>query len=72
MVKKKLSNDDAKKEYLVDSLRYSISFPLLLILLVLLWHWNYPVAFWIFFGLIILESFSIVIKMNKRHKMLFR
>ena len=50
----------------IDSIRYTISFPLFLIFLVLLRHWNYNLAFWIFFGLIIIEYIAITYKMNKQ------
>jgi len=71
MAKNKLVSEDTKKEYLIDSLRYSITLPLFLIFLVLLWHWNYKLAFWIFLVLIIVEYAGIIIKMNKLRKRLF-
>ena len=71
MAKNKLVNEDTKKEYLIDSLRYTITLPLFLIFLLLLWHWNYNLAFWIFLALIVIEYAGIIIKMNKLRKKLF-
>lgn len=71
MAKNKLVNEDTKKEYLIDSLRYTITLPLFLIFLLLLWHWNYNLAFWIFLALIVIEYASVMIKMNKLRKRLF-
>ena len=48
-----------------DSLRYTLALPLYLIFLVLLWHWNYYSAFYIFSVLIAIEYISIIYKMNK-------
>ena len=71
MAKKKLDKESAKREYLIDSLRYTITLPLLLVFLILLWHWDYTVAFWIFLVLIVIEYIAIIIKMNKTRRKLF-
>jgi len=67
-----MTNEDIKKEYLIDSLRYSLGLPLWAIFLVLLWQWNYRIPFWIFLGLVILEYITTTIKMTKLKKKFFK
>ncbi len=55
-----------------DSLRFTLALPLYLIFLVLLWHWNYVVVFWIFLALMIVEYASVTYRLNKRKKNLFK
>ncbi len=72
MAKTKVSKKTALELFKIDSLRYTIVLPLYLIFLVLLWHWNYLVAFWIFLVLIIIEFIGVIYKMNKKRKNLFK
>ncbi len=72
MAKSPLIKDDTRKEYLIDSLRYSLGLPLWAIFLFLLWNGGYKLVFWIFSGLIIIEYISVTIKMNKIKKRLLK
>lgn len=55
-----------------DSLRYTIIFPLYLIFLLLLWHWNYHTIFWIFLVFIAMEYIIINFKILKTAKTLLK
>jgi len=68
---KKISKNNMLEVWKIDSLRHTLFLPLYLIFLLLLWHWNYHIAFWIFFGLGVLDYLAIVYKMNKTKRKLF-
>lgn len=75
LLEKALKQFDKKTrlEFLkVDSLRYTIIFPLYLIFLLLLWHWNYRTTFWIFLVFIAFEYITITFKINKTARTLLK
>lgn len=69
---RKINRKDMLEVWNIDSLRYTISLPLYLIFLLLLWHWNYPTAFWIFLALIVIEYVIVIYQMNKTKIKLFK
>ena len=71
MTNKKLTKDIKFELWKVNSIRYSICFILLLILMTLLWNWQYHLAFWVILLLTIADYAPIVYKMNKLEREIF-